>query len=386
MLWCHLAPTQSHVRWRQLSWSPRWPDGPGASLAPSQTYITVPLGWMSADLMRCQSVDEGAGTPTRVPALPPPPPSPLKHPSTPVALPPPPSPLRTPNHSSRAIQRPLPTPPSRTSSPGPHVFGQPGESTAASVTLESNACNIKRASPVPPCSPPIARTPEMQDDIQMTSYPISADEEPRTIVSNERMVSEQPEMPTDVPTTSRSTPSPPNASPPCPLPPQQPYLSGGCQLFEAWVAETMMENWLRSLDLVQYHGAFIDNGYDDLETCRQIGTEDLDAIGVVIPEHREEILRAVAELQREGGTHVYFILDPDYEGATSSPLEPGRPAGPGSSTFPLFLHRPLPLPRTQLLEVLRDKLDRDGVDIRDLTTSLIKVSRDYIITNKHTTS
>ena len=29
-----------------------------------------------------------------------------------------------------------------------------------------------------------------------------------------------------------------------------------------------------------YSEAFIDNGYDELEVCRQIGADDLDAIGV----------------------------------------------------------------------------------------------------------
>ena len=45
---------------------------------------------------------------------------------------------------------------------------------------------------------------------------------------------------------------------------------------------------------------FLDNGYDDLETVKQIGTEDLDAIGVVNQHHRAFILDAVRVLREQG--------------------------------------------------------------------------------------
>ena len=48
----------------------------------------------------------------------------------------------------------------------------------------------------------------------------------------------------------------------------------------------------------------MDNGYDDLETVKQIGTDDLDAIGVVNKHHRNFILDAVQVL-REQGTSFY---------------------------------------------------------------------------------
>ncbi|XP_021562657.1 sterile alpha motif domain-containing protein 5 [Carlito syrichta] len=44
--------------------------------------------------------------------------------------------------------------------------------------------------------------------------------------------------------------------------------------------------WLRALQLPQYAESFVDNGYDDLEVCKQIGDPDLDAIGVLAPAHR----------------------------------------------------------------------------------------------------
>ena len=77
--------------------------------------------------------------------------------------------------------------------------------------------------------------------------------------------------------------------------------------------DNIVENWLRSLGLAHYTQEFLDNGYDDLEMCKQIGQEDLDAIGVTNEGHREDILDAVSLLLKYGGTRVYFILDPDYQ-------------------------------------------------------------------------
>ncbi|XP_005883872.1 PREDICTED: sterile alpha motif domain-containing protein 5 [Myotis brandtii] len=34
--------------------------------------------------------------------------------------------------------------------------------------------------------------------------------------------------------------------------------------------------WLKALQLPQYAESFVDNGYDDLEVCKQIGDPDLD--------------------------------------------------------------------------------------------------------------
>ena len=79
------------------------------------------------------------------------------------------------------------------------------------------------------------------------------------------------------------------------------------------VNDNIVENWLRSLGLAHYTQDFLDNGYDDLEMCKQIGQEDLDAIGVTNEGHREDILDAVRLLLKYGGTRVYFILDPDYQ-------------------------------------------------------------------------
>ncbi len=76
---------------------------------------------------------------------------------------------------------------------------------------------------------------------------------------------------------------------------------------------SIVENWLRSLGMVQYTQSFIDNGYDDLEVCKQIGDADLDAIGVTKESHRKTILEAVNVLLKYGGARVYFTLDPEYQ-------------------------------------------------------------------------
>lgn len=77
----------------------------------------------------------------------------------------------------------------------------------------------------------------------------------------------------------------------------------------------IVTEWLRSLDLVKYATSFLDNGYDDLETCKQIGPEDLTAIGVLDPCDRGELLTAVGRLKLEGGTAVYFTLQPSQTAA-----------------------------------------------------------------------
>ena len=76
----------------------------------------------------------------------------------------------------------------------------------------------------------------------------------------------------------------------------------------------IVREWLRTLDLSHHLDNFIDNGYDDLETCKQIGEEDMDAIGVQEPRQREDLRQAVARLKQEGGTAVYFtLMGPDSE-------------------------------------------------------------------------
>lgn len=77
--------------------------------------------------------------------------------------------------------------------------------------------------------------------------------------------------------------------------------------------------WLKALGLSQYATSFLDNGYDDLEICKQVGDPDLDAIGVENPAHRHRLLKSVRYLREKGAASVYFqindpsllVLDPD---------------------------------------------------------------------------
>lgn len=71
--------------------------------------------------------------------------------------------------------------------------------------------------------------------------------------------------------------------------------------------------WLSTLNLAQYVESFVDNGYDDLEVCKQIGEPDLDAIGVHIEYHRHRLQAAVQKLKDQDNKKAlgyYFTLEP----------------------------------------------------------------------------
>jgi len=74
-------------------------------------------------------------------------------------------------------------------------------------------------------------------------------------------------------------------------------------------SENIVSEWLKSLGLSQYADSFQDNGYDELELCKQIDQPDLDAIGVEHALHRKILLDSVMTLRSEGATAVYFTLE-----------------------------------------------------------------------------
>ena len=76
-------------------------------------------------------------------------------------------------------------------------------------------------------------------------------------------------------------------------------------------ASNIVCEWLRALGLSQYAESFLDNGYDDLEICKQVGDPDLDAIGVVSPHHRHKLLKSIRQLRENGAASVYFMLSAD---------------------------------------------------------------------------
>ena len=73
--------------------------------------------------------------------------------------------------------------------------------------------------------------------------------------------------------------------------------------------DTIISEWLKSLNLGEHTESFIDNGYDDLEICKQISAPDLDAIGVIDARQRNILLDAVSRLREEGAASVYFTVE-----------------------------------------------------------------------------
>lgn len=166
------------------------------------------------------------------------------------------------------------------------------------------------------------------------------------------------------------------------------------------MAGNIVAEWLHSLHLGQYAESFIDNGYDDLEICKQVGDPDLDAIGVFNPVHRARLLQSVKTLREEGAASVYFTLEEtaavheeclcDNVSARSSRTSSGRcsdkeaanlgrhipgSASPTASSSAESGHELtkyldeyeegkaelVKIPRIQLKLLLRDKLSQDGI-------------------------
>ncbi|CAH2233868.1 jg18652 [Pararge aegeria aegeria] len=128
--------------------------------------------------------------------------------------------------------------------------------------------------------------------------------------------------------------------------------------------------WLRSLHLGQYSESFIDNGYDDLEICKQVAEPDLDAIGVLNPAHRQRLLHSVRILREEGAAAVYFTLEEAAaardscrceeetrkEQATVA-IEPAKYA----DEYEEGKAELVKIPRIQLKRLLRERLAQDGI-------------------------
>lgn len=176
--------------------------------------------------------------------------------------------------------------------------------------------------------------------------------------------------------------------------------------------ETIVEEWLRSLQMEQYSDSFIDNGYDDLEICKQIGAPDLDAIGVVNPGHRTALLNAVMLLREEGAASVYFTVEEaqlasrdhsslrnssgsrgrssrSSRGSGSTASTPGDPPAPvplgmaATNTPARYLDayeagraELVRLPHTQLSGLLKERLVQDAVDLaaHPYTTQVLTVA------------
>lgn len=136
--------------------------------------------------------------------------------------------------------------------------------------------------------------------------------------------------------------------------------------------------WLKALQLPQYAESFVDNGYDDLEVCKQIGDPDLDAIGVLAPAHRRRILEAVRRLREQdaAAAGLYFTLEPQPPPAPPAVAVPtgrrGEPCGgptPGprgdsrGQTAAPRSRELVSYPKLKLKIMIRDKLVRDGIHL-----------------------
>ncbi|CAL8293075.1 unnamed protein product, partial [Arctogadus glacialis] len=152
---------------------------------------------------------------------------------------------------------------------------------------------------------------------------------------------------------------------------------------------TLVFDWLSTLKLSQYVEAFVDNGYDDLEVCKQIGEPDLDAIGVRVEYHRHRLLSAVARLReadhRKSPGH-YFTLEPLNPDGSNRPalLQPQKERdlwgtsreGTGTAAFRHQAscpgnHNPrftdcndfVTYPKLKLKILIRDKLAKEGINL-----------------------
>lgn len=145
--------------------------------------------------------------------------------------------------------------------------------------------------------------------------------------------------------------------------------------------ETIVLNWLRSLSLEQYTNSFIDNGYDDLEICKQIDTPDLDAIGVVDISDRNRILQAVWTLRVEGAASVYFTIE-EAQAVSGSSGEDCAVALSAESVHSSFQNEKsqsqskldidtyefgkaelIRFPQMQLRRYIQDELQKDNIDL-----------------------
>lgn len=104
--------------------------------------------------------------------------------------------------------------------------------------------------------------------------------------------------------------------------------------------------WLKALGVAQYGQSFLDNGYDDLEICKQIGDPDLDAIGVVDAQHRQKLLKSIRHLRENGATSLYFVLTDKSTLSQSRELIEGRDS---------------PVLMNDLESLVRDQLKADAV-------------------------
>ncbi|CAH1799687.1 unnamed protein product [Owenia fusiformis] len=141
------------------------------------------------------------------------------------------------------------------------------------------------------------------------------------------------------------------------------------------MADNILHEWLKSLKLGHHIQAFVDNGYDNLEICKHIGEPDLDAIGVVIPSERKDILSAVKSLRENGAAPIYFTLEPEIEDAeANAPIYSSPQNNQNDEDLQNACNVSLDgydegkqavvdFPKLQLFAIIRDRLLADSIDL-----------------------
>ncbi|KAK2715695.1 uncharacterized protein LOC136037956 [Artemia franciscana] len=159
-------------------------------------------------------------------------------------------------------------------------------------------------------------------------------------------------------------------------------------------SENIVLEWLRSLSLCHYGPSFIDNGYDDLEICKKIGEQDLDAVGVLNVCERIRILDAVNSLKVNGGTAVYLAIE-EYmkrnkseSPAGSEKIKQSRPNSMSSEEkYPSGSNKDLNIENTcdttrialaKLQRLIKDKLRQDGIKLFNPPYSSATGDRGYL--------
>uniref|UniRef100_T1JKM9 Sterile alpha motif domain-containing protein 5 n=1 Tax=Strigamia maritima TaxID=126957 RepID=T1JKM9_STRMM len=140
------------------------------------------------------------------------------------------------------------------------------------------------------------------------------------------------------------------------------------------MSENIVGDWLCTLCLSQYIEGFLDNGYDDLEICKQIGEPDLDAIGVTDSGHRSLILRAVKTLREHGATAVYFTVE-EAAAAVHQIKTTTCPSKPNYSTY--MYDDELPPPQTTVITGSDSPADVDAGAAHETAIYLRKYLDEY---------
>lgn len=76
-----------------------------------------------------------------------------------------------------------------------------------------------------------------------------------------------------------------------------------------------VQTWLESLFLSRYHELLVANGYETIEKCYGLTSDELDRIGICLPGHKKRILYHLSKISSQSQSTTV-----DEEGP-ASPIE-----------------------------------------------------------------